>query len=94
MEKDIEKAIVTVVRFLYDAPVIRNAAVYLSPKLVVRAARRSQGKPMKGAGLEIVLKVGAPNFAQRAAIKAFVKAGEPFPVKKVQYKVYPVKKKA
>ncbi len=35
---------------------------------------------------EILLTIGRPNYAERQFIKKLVKAGEPFPVKKLQIK--------
>jgi len=41
----------------------------------------------------MVLTIGRPNYAEREFIKLCKKAGEPFPVKKMQLKFYPKKKK-
>lgn len=43
--------------------------------------------------MEFVLKIGKPNYLERDFVKMCKKAGEPLPVKKVQIKHYPKKKK-
>lgn len=68
----------------------KKATVFLSRTLVVKATRRL--KPYKRARTtELVLTIGAPNYAERQFIRACDKAGEPFPVRKVQLKWYPKK---
>jgi len=93
MDKTIIKAVGAVMETMIDMPEIRHAAVYLSPTLVVRASRRGKGKPRKGDNTEVVLTIGKPNFVQRTFVKAALKAGEPFPVKKMQLKFVAKKKK-
>jgi hypothetical protein len=69
----------------------RQATVYQHPKLIIKATRRF--KPDKRSRhTEILLTIGTPNYAERAFIKACLKAGEPFPVRRVQLKAYPAKK--
>ena len=64
-----------------------KAVKYISPKEIVRAVRtRYHGKLRKVGNIEISLTIGRPNFIEREFIKACVKAGEPFPVKKLQLK--------
>lgn len=63
----------------------RRATQYLSPSLVIKAARRH--KPRRNERtVEIVLTVGKPNYAEREFIKLAKKSGELFPVKRVQFK--------
>jgi len=63
----------------------RSATKYLSPVLVVKATRH--GKPCKNErSTSMVVTVGKPNYAEREFIKKCKKAGEPFPVKKIQLK--------
>ena len=67
----------------------RSALKVLSPKLVVQATRICYGgkfPPYKL--LDIRITAGRPNYLARRFIKACVKAGEPFPVKKIQFR-YP-----
>ncbi len=69
---------------------IRQAIVYVAPNFVVKATRQS--KPRANArGETFLLTVGRPAYLERRFIKACLKAGEPFPVKKVQLKFYPKK---
>lgn len=61
----------------------RKATKYVSPTYVIKASRRH--KPRKGERqAEIVLTLGRPNYAERAFIATAKKAGEPFPIRKVQ----------
>jgi len=63
----------------------RKATKYVSPTLVIKASRRH--RPRRGERTtEIVLTVGKPNFAERSFIAEVRRAGEPFPVRKVQLK--------
>ena len=65
----------------------RSAVKFIDPKLVVRATRRF--KPdRRNTRTEILLTVGRPNYAERKFVKLCVKAGEPFPVKRVQVRRY------
>lgn len=66
---------------------IVKATKYLSDKQIVRAARRTYGGKIVKGNTEIVLTIGRPNYAEREFIKKCKKAGEPFPVKKVQIKL-------
>lgn len=66
-----------------------KATTFISPTKVVKATKRSGTKNSQRA--EVVLTLGKPNYAEREAIKKFKKAGEPFPVKKVQLKFKRVK---
>lgn len=72
---------------------VRRATKYVSPKLVIRAHRivggRALGNDPKVDGrsneIDIRVKIGPPNFHERQFIGDCVKAGEPFPVKKIQF---------
>lgn len=65
----------------------RKAFVVLSEDMVVTATRRF--KPRKNERTtSVVLTIGKPNYAVRGFIKACKKAGEPFPVRKVQLRWY------
>ena len=73
-----------------------RAVKYHSHSLVVSAARpvyKAAGMKWSGrdSRADIVLKIGAPNFDERTFIKKCQKAGEPFPVKKIQLKFPPAK---
>lgn len=73
-----------------------RATKYVSTKEVVRAVRRTykaNGRnPSKSRRVEITLTIGQPNYLERDFIALCKKAGEPFPVKKVQVKLYNPKK--
>jgi hypothetical protein len=69
-----------------------KATAYLSEKFVVNMTRKLyNGKFPNNTELDIVLTIGRPNYLQREFIKDCKKAGEPFPVKKVQLKFPPKK---
>lgn len=72
----------------------KRATKYVDPKYVVSAQRvMFQGKlDGRDTRATIVVKLGAPNYLERLFIKACLKAGEPFPVRKVQLK-FPAAKK-
>lgn len=86
-------AVSEVVRTVIDAKA-HKATKYLSDREIVRATRRLiRGKVPNSKNIDIVLTIGRPNYAERRFIKACKKAGEPFPVRKVQIK-HPPKRKA
>mgnify|MGYP003394600741 CR=1 FL=1 len=65
-----------------------QAVKYYNPKLRVKATRRLSGGKIdrRDKGVEILFTVGPPNYAERKFIRQAVKAGEPFPIKKLQLK--------
>lgn len=72
---------------------IKSATKYISPKLVARATWRH--KPSrKNTREEMVVTFGAPNYLEAHFVKIAIKAEEPFPIKRVQHKAWPKKKKA
>lgn len=88
-----ENAILDVLEYVGNsvATRVRSAVKYMSPKEVVKATLRF--KPSKRVTRsEVVLTIGRPNYAERKFVKLCQKAGEPFPFKKVQLKLYPAKK--
>jgi hypothetical protein len=74
------------------ASVAKSATLYLSPKLVVRATWRHKPKA-NHTREELVLTFGAPNYLERRFVKQAVCAKEPFPIRKVLLKPWPVKRK-
>lgn len=68
----------------------KTATKFVSPKEIIRAT--IHGKHRKGSNYEIVLTIGRPNYAERKFIKDCKKAGEPFPIKRVQLKFPPKKR--
>ena len=71
---------------------VRSATAYYSPKLRVTATRafKPDGRNTRET---MSLTYGTPNYAGREFIKACKRSGEPFPVKKVQLKPWPKKRK-
>ena len=70
---------------------LRRVVQFLTPKLTVKLTR--QRRVRRNASQQTyLLTVGAPNFVERAKIKTLVKAGEPFPVKKLALQEFPAKK--
>jgi hypothetical protein len=64
-----------------------KATKYLGEKLTIKATRkRYGGKHSRGRAADIVFTVGKPNYEEREFIKLCKKAGESFPVKKIQLK--------
>ncbi len=65
-----------------------KATLFLSPTEVVRATRRwyRGRKTQDGRRVEIEITIGRPNYQERDLVKVLKKAGEPFPVRKVQLK--------
>lgn len=74
------------------ASVAKSATLYLAPNLVVRATWRHKPKA-NHTREEMVLTFGAPNYLERLFVKQAVKAHEPFPIRKVLLKAWPVKRK-
>jgi len=71
-----------------------KATKYLAPNLVVRAVRTRVGKRIdKRSNVQITLTIGRPNYLERDFIKLCQKAKEPFPIKKIQLKLYTAPKK-
>lgn len=68
----------------------KRATKYLSPDFVISAQRKSWGGKInrKDRTIELVVKIGKPNYTERVFIKMCKKAKEPFPVKKVQVKFF------
>ena len=87
-----------VVEAILDNNDVLRATKYISPKEIVRATRRSwrihNRKTHKNKPIEIVLHIGRPNYLEREFIALCQKAKEPFPIKRIQLKLWnPPKKK-
>lgn len=80
-----------VVEALLRAGAVR-ATKFLSEKEIVRASRKTYDGKIKQDKVEVLLTLGRPNYREREFVKKLKKAGEPFPVKKVQLKFPAVKK--
>lgn len=65
----------------------RKATAYIEPDKVVKVTRRfAPGK--ENLNVTLHLTWGRPNYAERKFIKACVKAGERFPVRKIQVREF------
>lgn len=83
-KKDIEKFAGKVVEALLFTE-SRRATKYVSDKFVITATRRVfKGKiDKRDKSIDVVMKIGKPNFAEREFIKKLKLVKEPFPVKKI-----------
>lgn len=65
-----------------------KATLILSPTEVVRATRRwyRRTRTQSAKRIEVIVTIGRPNYLERDMVKACKRAGEPFPVRKVQLK--------
>jgi len=72
----------------------RTATKYITDRRVVRATRRMWGGKIlnRTYNMEITLTIGRPNYRERQFIKQCKRAGEPFPVKKIQLR-FPANKR-
>lgn len=92
MKKQIDAKWFSVVCGALIASDAKTAVKFLDDKTVVRATWHN--KPLSRNYREtMVVSYGAPNYREVAFIKACKKAGEPLPVKKIQLRAFPVKKK-
>lgn len=82
-----------VTRVLLDNTDMRRATYYADPKLVVSICRRRKFSKRNRQN-DFVVKIGQPNYLEKKFIKLCNKAKEPFPVKRVQVKAWPKKRKA
>lgn len=71
---------------------VKSATYYESPKLIVRATWRTKPRA-NNRREEIVVTYGAPNYLEAKFAKLCKKAGEPFPVRKIQLRAWPKKRK-
>lgn len=83
-------SVAAVVMAVLECPNIKTATQYLDERTTVKCTRiLKYDARMKRHSF--VLSVGIPNYAERKFIKTCKKAGEPFPVKKTQFKMMPKK---
>jgi len=67
---------------------VKKAAYYHAPNYVVKLTRRHRDRA-NARTQEFVLTIGRPNYAERVFIKTARKAGETFPIKKIQLRYFP-----
>jgi len=66
----------------------KRATKFFSETQIVRATRKLfNGKIYRRGNIEIHITIGRPNYQEREFIKKCKKAGEVFPVKKIQVKL-------
>lgn len=85
-EQLVVKAIAKTISALLDTGA-RKASLYVNPRFVINVSRHwyKRGRnDLRDPKLSV--RFGLPNYVNRKFIKACKKAGEPFPVKKVQLK--------
>jgi len=71
---------------------VHKAIKYVDEKSTIKVTRI--GKPdNRDIRFDFRVTIGMPNYLERKFIKMCKKAGEPFSIKKIQLKYYPVKKK-
>ena len=92
MKQEVDKKYITLVCDVLLNGDYKSVIKYVTPKFVVKATWH-QKPNNKNRSESILVTVGQPNYLERKFIKLCEKAGEPFPVKKVQLKYYPKKKK-
>ena len=63
----------------------KKATKFFNEKYVIKATRQGE-IDKRSSRITILLTLGKPNFEEREFIKKCKKAGEPFPVKKIQLK--------
>lgn len=72
----------------------RKATKYVSPDHVITATRKVYAGKIdrRSKTIDVVLKIGKPNYAEREFIKKLKIVKEPFPVKKIVLKFFKEKK--
>ncbi len=63
----------------------KKVTAFLGPLLTVKASRRGK-LDRRARTLDLVVTIGTPNYAERRFIRDCQRAGEPFPVKRLQIK--------
>lgn len=61
----------------------RQAVKYFTPTFVVKATRRGS-LDVRNKTMEIFVTIGRPGYRERDFIRQASRAGEPFPIKKIQ----------
>ena len=86
------KWIATVTATLIATKDAKSAIKYLSDKLVVKATWHNKPKA-NNRGETMIVTFGKRNYREVAFIQDLIKAGKQFPIKEIQLKPYPIKKK-
>jgi hypothetical protein len=72
---------------------VKTATKYLDNDLTARLTINKWSFDKREKRLHLILSVGRPNYTERQFIKDCIKAGVKFPVRKVQLKFKPAKKR-
>lgn len=78
---------------LFSNPKLKTVTQYISPLNVVRVTKSNKHNNRKKRSNTYLVTVGKPNYKSALFVKACVKAGEPFPVRRLQLDYYPLKRK-
>lgn len=70
----------------------KTAVKYVDEKTVVKATWHNKPNG-RNRSETMVVSFGAPGYREAKFIQGCKKAGEPFPVKKIQLRAYPIKRK-
>lgn len=74
-------------------PNVRTATAYMSPVYTMRLSKVHRHVRSNGRSRTFSLTLGKPNYEARQFVKRALRAAEPFPVKKVQLRMWPPKPK-
>lgn len=74
-------------------PKLRTATAFIAPDYTMRLSRVSRHQRKNGRSRTFSLTLGKPNFEAQQFVKACVKAGEPFPIKKLKLRMWPVQQR-
>lgn len=69
----------------------RRATKYVSENFTIKASRMHR-PDKRNRYTTLVVSIGAPNYEEREFIRKCKRAGEPFPVRKIQLKAWPKKR--
>lgn len=78
----------------------RQAIKYVSDSLTVKVTRKkykysgNRPQPRNARNETMLVTFGKPNYREREHIKVLKRAGEPFPVNKIQLRPWPVPRRA
>lgn len=79
-------AVGAVMAVLTNDVTVKTATKYLAPNLVVKATRQHKFDPRDRSHTYVVT-IGRPNYLEKRFVKKLIAACEPFPVKKLQFKL-------
>lgn len=92
MNKIARNSVAKVAEAMLSMPDVYRATVYQDGNTVIKLTRLHK-HDRRSRSASFVLTVGAPNFLERETVKLYAKAGEPLPVRKVQLKSWPKRRK-